>query len=725
MRYSAFLTATTTIILLLASASVWGDIVELKDGTVLLNCYVRDEGVRLLVWENLDKVGTPDFRTIPRSQLAPRLSKRYTKVVDGEKKNLGNQNPLIDRGPEWDAKPQLPDLSVAFIEMNPKLAGLHGRIQYTKYNTPCPGGAPVIDKRAQELGEEKKFLEPEYLVQDLKLKYEPGEEITFTAHVKNFGFTTANSFRYRWLIDDKEVDTGSCRKRLKELEETTFEYKYNWQEGKHTVGFEIITDQEEIATINNKATDAMWAFSYFYIVAPGRTEAWHRSRSAYGNFSWEDFYRWHLDIMNLLFEASVYPSAPQGIVARVRLDKIYYLDKVTSETINGARIRDDGIGYDQGGWIWSNSDEQNETGKFEGPTHRWRNQTEWSLPHELGHQLGIVDYYAIDYAGSDDHVWPDNGEKVAHFQNHPATMMHWHGPQPFNELTAMYMNQTWNKPRGYFGDHYFAIPDENFLRIVDINGKGVPNAKVELFQRGTEVDPKGKPQTEQGVTWYPIVEDDNFGKPCSRKPVIAGATDKDGIIRLPNRPAFEVKTLNGYHRTASPWGNINVVGGRGLMLVKVTKGPYPPAYFYLEAIDYNLAYYTGHKESFTVTLETPFGSADSPKPPVGVRWEYVDNAKKKVRVTWRAPGVRERNYMETPIAYRVYRRNGPMGLNDRPWYPVATVNPEVFETVVDLDETMVRDVSWFSHTIRFAVSSIAQTGTESGLIQASDVNPKQ
>ena len=186
MKYSAFLTATTTIILLLTSASVWGDIVELKDGTVLLNCYVRDEGVRLLVWESLDKVGTPDFRTIPRSQLAPRLSKRFTKVVDGEKKNLGNQNPLIDRGPEWDAKPQLPDLSVTFIEMNPKLAGLHGRIKYTKYNTPCPGGAPVIDKRAQELGEEKKFLDPEYLVQDLKLKYEPGEEITFTAHVKNF-----------------------------------------------------------------------------------------------------------------------------------------------------------------------------------------------------------------------------------------------------------------------------------------------------------------------------------------------------------------------------------------------------------------------------------------------------------------------------------------------------------------------------------------------------------
>ncbi len=273
----------------------YGDVLELKDGTVMQGCYVRDEGIRYTVWEGLEKVGTPDMKIIPRSTIAPASNKRVMKLVEGKMVQLPNQNPLIERGAEWDAKPQLPDLSVTFIEMNPKLAGLHGNVQYTKYNTPFVGGAPVLNKRIKEIGEEKKFLEPENIAQDLKLEYKEGEEITFTAHVKNFGFADSKPFKFRWFVDDKEVASGSYDKAIKVLGEATFEYKYKWTDPKHTIGFEVVTDQKEIATINNKATDAMWAFSYFYIVNPKRAASWHEFRSEYGTFSWEDFYRWHLE----------------------------------------------------------------------------------------------------------------------------------------------------------------------------------------------------------------------------------------------------------------------------------------------------------------------------------------------------------------------------------------------------------------------------------------------
>ena len=189
------------------------DIVELKDGTVMMDCFVKDEGIRLLVWEGFEKVGTPDFKIIPRSQLAPNLTKRYTRLVDGKTVSLPQDNPLIDRKPDWDVHPQLPDLSVTYIEMNPKLAGLHGLVPYGNYNTPTIGGAPVLDKRVKELGEEKKYLEQEYIVQDLKLKYDVGEEITFTAHVKNLGFADSKSFKYRWFVDNKEVQTVPMTKR--------------------------------------------------------------------------------------------------------------------------------------------------------------------------------------------------------------------------------------------------------------------------------------------------------------------------------------------------------------------------------------------------------------------------------------------------------------------------------------------------------------------------------
>ena len=723
----------TMLVFAVAAPAAFGDILELKDGTVILDCYVRDEGIRLIVWDSLEKVGTPDYRIIRRSQVAAQRSTHYLVQIGGEEKRFGpHPNPLILRGPEWDEKPELPDLTVTFIEMNPKLAGLHGRVQYFDItNAPTPGGAPVLDKRIAELEAQGKdrFLHPDYIVQDLKLKYEPGEEISFTAHVKNVGFAKSRPFDYRWFVDDQEVAGGSYKKAIGEMDEATFEYKYAWQEGRHTIGFEIVTDQPEIATINNKATDPMWAFSYFYVVSPGLSESWHRNRTAYGTFSWEDFYRWHVDIMNLLFENSVYASAPQGIMARVRLDRIMYLDQVTPETIQKATVAEDGIGYHQGGWIWSNSDEQNKTGDFADPDRTWRNQTEWSLPHELGHQLGIVDYYFIDYAGHEDHVWPDNGEKIAHFQNHPATMMHWHGPHLWSETTAMYLNQTIDKPRGHFGDHYFAIPEECFLRVVDVNGKPVPNVRVELFQRGEEVDPSKPAHDDQGVTWWEVVEDGDFGKPVSKQPVMVGQTDKNGLMRLANRDVKEVKTFNGYHRKPNAWGNINVVGGRGLMLVKVVKGP-QPAYFFLEAIDFNLACYTGYNDKYTVTLKTPYGSPDSPRPPVDVRWEYTDRTKEFVRVMWRTPGYRDQHPYETPIAYRVYRRIGPMGLNDRPWYAVTTLDKDtdkngMGEFIVDLEATHVKDVEWFSRTNRFAVSTIGFIGVESELVQARDVNPKE
>jgi hypothetical protein len=727
MKASYLLAATLVACIVMPAA--FGDILELKDGTVLMDCYVRDEGIRYLVWESLDKVGTPDYRIVPRNQIADHLSASYRLIVDGEEKRIGkDHNPVILRGSDWDVHPELPDLSITYIEMNPKLAGLHGLVQYFDItNAPTPGGAPALDKRVKELEAQGKdrFLNPGYIVQDLKLRYEPGETITFTAHVKNLGFAKSAPFEYRWLVDDKEVDHGSYRKSIPEMDEATFDYKWPWQDGHHTIGFEIVTDQPEIATINNKATDPMWGWGYFFLVDKGRVAAWHRNRTAYGTFSWEDFYRWHVDLMDLLFANSIYPAAPQGIQARVRLDRIIYTDDVTPEICRAATVAADGVAYHQGGWVWSDSDEENKTGVFADPDRTWRNQTEWSLPHELGHQLGLVDYYCLDYGGSDDHVWPDNGEKIAHFQNHPNVMMHWHGPHLYSEISAMYFNQTIDKPRGHFGDHYFAIPDECFLRIVDVNDEPVPNVRVEIFQRGEAVDKSKPAHDDQGVTWYEVVEDGNFGLPMSKDPVIVGQTNQDGILRLPNRDVKEVVTFNGYHRKPNPWGNINVVGGRGLMLVKVVKGP-QPAYFFLEAIDFNLACFMGHDKSFTVTLKTPYGSTHSPRPPVDVRWEYTDRTKKFARVMWRPPDAPSQHTFLTPIAYRVYRRVGPMALNDRPWYPVATLDKDNSgELIVDLTASHESDVEWFSHTNRFAVSTIGLTGIESELVQARDLNPKE
>ncbi len=659
------------------------DRLVLADGTVLENVYARDEGTRFAVWRRLEDVGgEPEY--LPRSRV---------------------KEHKVERDEAWDVRPNLPDLSVTFIEMNPKLPGFHGRVEYDSLGRPILKGA----KAFADLGE-RAALEPEKVVAKVKLAYRPGEEIALAAHVKNVGFATARPFRYAWLLDGVEAASGLFERSLGEMEEATFLHRMKWKAGLHHVTFRVRTEERQIATINDEATDPLWGWGLVYIVHPRRVEAWHRHRTAYGTFSFEDFYRWHVEIMNRLFEASVYPSAPEGIRARVRLDRIVYAED--PEKAAAEAEEEDGLRRDQGRWIWFDDDDRKK--EWKPPTKEWRNQTEWSLPHELGHQLGLTDLYNLDDKGTEAHRMPDNGDPVVHLMRRPHSMMHWHGPHVWSEVCAGYLNQSWDKPRGHYGDHHFAIPAENFVEVLDVNGRPVAGAKIEIFQRGVLLDPEGKGGEEAGVRWSAVVEDGTFKHPMSGLPVIVGETGPDGRMRLPNRPAMEVRTLNRFHRKPNPFGNLNVVGERGLMLAWVTKGERRSPFF-LEIAEFNAAWFRGEKERHIVRLSTPYGSEDSPPPPRVVRAEGLDGA--RARVTWTAPAIsREAHSLERVNGYRVWRRHSSYGLNDRPWFPVATTGPEAREATLDLRQ-LPAEVYWLSEADRFAVSTLGELGLQSGLVE--------
>lgn len=86
-------------------------------------------------------------------------------------------------------------------------------------------------------------------------------------------------------------------------------------------------------------------------------------------------------------------------------------------------------------------------------------------------------------------------------------------------------------------------------------------------------------------------------------------------------------------------------------------------------------------------------------------------------MTWNAPAIpREQQYLDRAIGFRVYRRISSDGLNDRPWFPVATVGPEAREVIVDLRQ-YPKDIYWFSQVNRFAVSTVGELGVESELVE--------
>jgi hypothetical protein len=674
-----------TCLALLLVAGLHADVLTMADGRVISNCYVRDWGTVIDVWTNLASVGTPPI-TLPR-----RVIKEYK----------------IARDAAWDAKPALPDLSVTFIELNPKLPGLHGNVQYDHLGRPTIGGARALSNIGA-----RAVMHPEEAVAGVQFTYTPGQLITATAHVKNLGFVPSKPFKHVWAMDGKPVQRGAHAAPLGEMQEATFALSFPWRAGFHTISFAVQAPQKEIATINNHVTDPLWGMAYTFVVNNGRVKAWHEARTAYGTFSFEDFYRWHVDMMNRLFAASVYPAAPSGILARVRLDRIICTDDVDKAT--RGLFSADGLRYDQGGWVWSDSPEELRSGKWIQTDPAWRNQTEWSLPHELGHQLGLTDWYALDYGGDKAHRMADTGEPCSYFMNHPTTMMHSHGPQPFSEADAGYLNMTLNKPRGYFGDLYFAIPRSVRLRALDLNGAPVQNAQVEVFQRGVKLDLAAASVTNGAVCWRAVVEDGDFDQPVSAQPVIWGRTDADGVLTLPNRPVAEVRTFNRFHRQDNPFGNINVVGNRGLFLVRVTpeKGG-APADYWISIYDVCVAWFRGARDEYTIVLRTPFGSSDAPPAPLAVAAKQTD-AQRAV-VTWTAPPVKhERNYLERVTGYRVYRRIGNDGLNSKPWFPIATLAPDAHSFTADLTQTPDNNY-FFSRRERFGVSSIGENGVESDI----------
>lgn len=677
---------TTLCALALGGAAAHSDTVEMMDGTVLTNVFVRSEGVRWQIWDNLEQVGKAP-RNVPKSAV-----RRVT----------------IQRGPEWDVKPDLPDLSVTHIEMNPKLAGLHGRVDYDVYGRPSIGAAPGL----VPLDEQTKWTHPERAVANLKLRYRIGERITLTAHVRNLGFATAAPFEYVWLIDGREVQRGRHPGRLAEGQRVTFEHRLPWPGGKPLAEFRIVTDQRQIAVINDTIEDPLWGWSFDFFVNRGRVEAWRQARTAYGTFSFEDFYRWHIDIMNLLFAESRFPATPNGTSARVRLDRIVVLDDVPDVHAEAAKARRaDGILYNQGQWMWVDDMDRNRN--WTPATHEWRNQTEWSLPHELGHQLGLIDWYNLDYPGDERFTWPDNGERISHFMTFPNQMMHWHGPHLWGEVDAATLERTLGMPRGYYGDFVFAFPDECFIQLLDINGQPLSGVRVDFHQRGADVDPNGTTGEDRGVRWWSVVEDGNFHHRMSERPVMSGTTNAQGLLRLANRPAVPVRTLAGYERRNNPFGNINVVGQRHIMMARVFFADQIEPLF-IEAHHFNVEWHRGNTRSATLTLRTMFPSLDSPAQPGSVTVERLEGD--KAAVTWTAPtDARERHFQDWVIGYRVYLRKTSDTIATRPWMPVSTVGPNTFRVVVDLKDVPA-DNWWNSNAMRVGVTSLGFNGRESGLV---------
>lgn len=432
--------------------------------------------------------------------------------------------------------------------------------------------------------------EPRYRWDSPKPWPEPGENVTFKAHIINKGTIGSGTFTYEWKIDDQILSNGSGVNLLPQ-EEAIIEFDWEWQSGRHYVSFKVdpvnlIAETSESNNIIKDATDAMaiefWVEETVY-------DDFNNIQNGGGTYSWEDWAQRIIQKMNWIFEFSKYPAAPNGVLTRVRLDNI--------------TIVPDGTLFNQGPWHapfdttydgrWGFSVEEYGNGCQCCPQNICYDMPKWVI-HELMHYLyARIDLYAFDVQGGDVGVRDEYGSLISgtallpyvnfdvlRYADRYWDMMHSPDNMLFSDYIVYSLNFDWplgKRTHRTDWEHYFLkLPSETRIRVLDNNDQPIKDVQAAAYQ---------------------AVPGDGSSGPYSQffdnNPDILGITKTDGTFSLGGRP----------------FGDLEQYGTPvGVLLIKLT---HPTSgqnrYVWLEVSDLNMAYWRGSESLYIHDVHFPSG----------------------------------------------------------------------------------------------------------------------
>jgi hypothetical protein len=413
-----------------------------------------------------------------------------------------------------------------------------------------------------------------------------GEAVTYAAHVINRD-NKALGGTYTWSVNGVVKSTGSFPIIAVGAGVVTT-FVTEWPAQSETITFSV-NSGASLTIGSHDLTLTIW-------VETGLYEIFNATTNLIGTQSFEDWLQAQVDMTNLRFAQAKYPTSPQGIVDRLRIDKIIVTDQVDN---TGPPVPADKPSFTDGHWQFVDNDVTNTKGKngvWKKYVDDYVNTIDWGLVHEIVHQLGVIDLYRLNLlnkpeANNGVQVKDKNGQvipvsKLPTFYwdqvlfEHPGMMgggstAPYYDESYFSDCTAAAMNTHAGYRRGYYGEYMFDTPTTNILRVVDESGKPLA-AQVLLYQKA-------------------------IGEYIDNTPEIAGTTNADGKMVLPNRPAPNVTTATGHTLHNNPFGKIDLVGFNGTMLVKATSGG-QERFGWLLLTQLNLAYWSGQKEMATHTV---------------------------------------------------------------------------------------------------------------------------
>ncbi|HEX6507400.1 MAG TPA: CARDB domain-containing protein, partial [Chloroflexota bacterium] len=360
--------------------------------------------------------------------------------------------------------------------------------------------------------------DPSYAFDARPNRPQPGQRVTYTAHLRNAGGNTVGSFPYSWMVDGHVVSNGTFAGRLPSGSETTLTFSWRWSDAPHILKFQAVPTEQQLSIANDSLTirtDAItlgyWVERSAYTYFQDRQLEYCAREGCPGSDSFEDWLQRQVSAWNQLFRSASYPGiSPGGISTRVRVDKVVIVPDGSLPLRGGLATNDPDKSDHTVDLEWGLPASGVEKGySLTGPGPF---RIEWALLEELGHARSLADLYRydipmnspsrIDVQGADgrpvfDPANPyDPSNQLRAFagtdggffiyQNAERDLMSCVCSPFYGPYDALILNRLRNSralcgnanPPCNIGDWFGDIPSINRLRLLDSRGNALPAGTI-------------------------------------------------------------------------------------------------------------------------------------------------------------------------------------------------------------------------------------------------------
>ncbi|HOA71967.1 MAG TPA: CARDB domain-containing protein [Phycisphaerae bacterium] len=443
---------------------------------------------------------------------------------------------------------------------------------------------------------------PRYDYDAAKNQPAAGDVVTFVGHVRLWGSTPLASVAYRWELDGQPVDSGTLTN-LQPGTEQTVTWNWTWQSGNHTIKLIVDPDSQvaELSELNNQIEDRTNAIIAGFWVEQSVYDyfAANQHKLGVGSNSWEDWIQRQMRYWNQFCAQAIYPTTPQGVLDRVRIDKIVVVPDGALPLHGGLPTNNPDLWDKTVDLMWGFPATLLDGSMYANVTSASMSNPfffEGSLLHELGHARYLVDTYGFDVHNTSSHasVQIYEGDKpvagssympfvafgeVLYYNKYGKLMSGGHD-QGWSEYDAGALNRiagqratcgNYNAPCN-IGAYINDLPQRNHLRLLDSNGAARRRANVKIFQAAG------------GPGWY--------GKTFDNTPDLEFTSDLDGYVHLPRNPFSSGPIRHTY-------GEAN-----GTMILRIEHQG-QVWYRFLEVTDFNIQYWRGNTEDAYYSFALP------------------------------------------------------------------------------------------------------------------------